>query len=106
MCCGSASLAARPEVTARNYRRFRFRYRARGRRFGERSAAVPNRDTDMPNASKFTVGIMALVAQQERGLNLHVMAAGLSTRGIRMRRDRTRTATAVQRVLQRGLVSV
>ena len=129
---------------------------------GLEKAGVDFVATNMPNANKLTVGIMALVAQQEReaistrtkealkaakarkqqlggyrggpvpdrsqgaaakrakadafaarvrptvnemqtrGLSLRAMAAELSTRGIRTRRDRTWTATAVQRVIQRG----
>ena len=38
VCCGSAAVTERPEVTARGYRRFR--YRACWRQFNERSAGV------------------------------------------------------------------
>lgn len=41
LCCGSASVTQRPEVTARGYRRFRCR--TCGRQFNERSAGVLNR---------------------------------------------------------------
>ena len=40
-CCGSAAVPKRPEVTAHGYRRFRCR--ACGRQFNERSAGVLNR---------------------------------------------------------------
>ncbi len=41
VCCGSAAVTERPEVTARGYRRFRCR--TCGRQFNERSAGVLNR---------------------------------------------------------------
>ena len=41
VCCGSDSVTERPEVTARGYRRFRCR--ACGRQFNERSGGVLNR---------------------------------------------------------------
>ena len=41
VCCGSDAVTERPEVTARGYRRFRCR--ACGRQFNERSAGVLNR---------------------------------------------------------------
>ena len=41
VCCGSAAVTERPEVTARGYRRFRCR--PCGRQFNERSGEVLNR---------------------------------------------------------------
>ena len=41
VCCGSAAVTERPEVTARGYRRFRCR--SCGRQFNERSAGLLNR---------------------------------------------------------------
>ena len=41
VCCGSAAVTGRPEVTARGYRRFRCR--TCGRQFNERSAGALNR---------------------------------------------------------------
>ena len=41
LCCGSAAVTERPDTTARGYRRFRCR--ACGRQFNERSAGVLNR---------------------------------------------------------------
>ena len=46
VCCGSAAVSERPEVTARGYRRFRCR--ACGRQFNELSAGVLNR-TSLPS---------------------------------------------------------
>ena len=41
VCCGSATVTERPEVTARGY--CRFRCRACGRQFNERSGGALNR---------------------------------------------------------------
>ncbi len=41
LCCGSAAVMVRPDVTARGYRRFRCQ--ACGRQFNERSGGVLNR---------------------------------------------------------------
>ena len=41
ICCGSAAVTERPEVTARGYRRFRCR--TCGRQFNERSGGALNR---------------------------------------------------------------
>jgi putative transposase len=46
ICCGSAAVAERPEVTAQGYRRFRCR--ACGKQFNERSDGVLNR-TSLPS---------------------------------------------------------
>ncbi len=46
ICCGSAVVMARPEVTAQGYRRFRCR--VCGKQFNERSGGVLNR-TSLPS---------------------------------------------------------
>lgn len=46
ICCGSAAVTERPEVTAQGYRRFRCR--ACGKQFNERSDGVLNR-TSLPS---------------------------------------------------------
>jgi len=46
ICCGSAVVMARPEVTAQGYRRFRCR--DCGKQFNERSGGVLNR-TSLPS---------------------------------------------------------
>ena len=50
VCCGSAAVTERREVTARGYRRFRCR--TCGRQFNERSAGVLNRTYRFCQASR------------------------------------------------------
>ena len=83
VCCGSAAVTERPEVTARGYRRFRCR--ACGRQFNERSAGVLNR-TCLPS------DIIAFVVfcRLRYRLTLRDLSEMLALRGIEVSHEAVR----------------
>ena len=75
VCCGSASVAERPEITAR--RCWRFRCQACGRQFNERGAGLLNR-TCLPSD---VIAFVALCRLCYR-LTLRDLRETLALRGI------------------------
>ena len=81
VCCGSALVAERPEVTARGYRRFRGR--ACGRQFNERSGGVLNRTCLCSDVIAFVV-----FCRLRYRLTLRDLGEIMALRGIEMSYDR------------------
>ncbi len=83
VCCGSAAVTGRREATARGYRRFRCR--ACGRQFNERSAGVLNRTCLPSHVITFVV-----FCRLRYRLTLRDLSEIMALRGIDLRYDAMR----------------